>query len=376
MLLKMGKDSLFLISIIGICCFCLTSYTKAESTVLLTSEITRETTTPQWATFWTTKYSAVETTASPRTLPLETTAGPVESSQDVTEDYLNPDFYIDLIQETDAPIVKRTLNAVRWIGSSLSVVGLVACVLTLTLIKSLRVKQPTKIHVNFCLCLIGFYVSFLAGDLSSPHQTHCKNTSAAIQYFALSTVGWMTVEAVNMYFLFVKYETMSIQYFIPVSCVLVYGYPLIPVLIAVCLTSPDKYDCCFLPPTGSGHFYGFLFNLLVLVGFNITIFLLVIRKVVFRKIMITSAEQNRKKEIIARIRQFVLFWVLLGPSWIFGFLSILPNREMFFSEILFCICTSLQGFVLFLFVCVRNPEVKKKLCERRHSNKNDSHEME
>ncbi|PIK62826.1 putative G-protein coupled receptor [Apostichopus japonicus] len=319
----MGKDSLFLISIIGICCFCLTSYTKGESTVLLTSEITRETTTPQWAIFWTTKYSAVETTASPRTLPLETTAGLVESSQDVTEDYLNPDFYIDLIQETDAPIVKRTLNAVRWIGSSLSVVGLVACVLTLTLIN-----------------------------------------------------GWMTVEAVNMYFLFVKYETMSIQYFIPVSCVLVYGYPLIPVLIAVCLTSPDKYDCCFLPPTGSGHFYGFLFNLLVLVGFNITIFLLVIRKVVFRKIMITSAEQNRKKEIIARIRQFVLFWVLLGPSWIFGFLSILPNREMFFSEILFCICTSLQGFVLFLFVCVRNPEVKKKLCERRHSNKNDSHEME
>lgn len=37
----------------------------------------------------------------------------------------------------------------------------------------------------------------------------------------------------------------------------------------------------------------------------------------------------------------------------------IPGRKTYGLEILFCLFTSIQGFTLFIFICVKNPEVKK-----------------
>lgn len=66
-------------------------------------------------------------------------------------------------------------------------------------------------------------MTFLSGDLAVDNEKHCRNIATAIHYFSLTTVGWMSVEAVNMYLLFVKYQRDDMQYFIPVSAGLVYG---------------------------------------------------------------------------------------------------------------------------------------------------------
>lgn len=98
---------------------------------------------------------------------------------------------------------------------------------------------------------------------------------------------------------------------------------------------------------------------MALVVFNIFVFSLVLRNVVFRPMLSTTSQLNKKREMFSRMQQFVLFWMLLGLSWIFGFLAMIPGRETYGLEILFCLFTSIQGFTLFIFICVKNPEVKK-----------------
>ncbi|PIK56352.1 putative G-protein coupled receptor [Apostichopus japonicus] len=170
----------------------------------------------------------------------------------------------------------------------------------------------------------------------------------------------MTVEAVNMYFLFVKYERSNIPHFLPISLALAYGLPLAPVLTVFFLNKPCAYYrySCFLP-NEYFLYLGFLLWLFLLVTANVVIFIMVIRNVVFRPILSTNAQLHKRREILLRIQQFALFWILLGLSWIFGFLSILPNFQMQLFEILFCLLTSLQGFVLFIFICLKNPEVRQ-----------------
>ncbi|XP_071848719.1 adhesion G-protein coupled receptor G2-like isoform X2 [Apostichopus japonicus] len=256
------------------------------------------------------------------------------------------------------PIADVFLTVITWVGSLLSVIGLLACTLLLLGVKSLRAKQASKIHINLFLSLIAFYITFLAGDLFSHDPLICKNLASTVHYFGLTTVCWMSVEAVNMYFLFVKYERSTIRHFVPIACVIAYGLPLIPVLTVYFLPRPDEYAHCFLP-LGKPLYFGFLLEVFLLVIFNTTLFIAVVRTVVFRQFLSTNAQRNKKAEVISRIQQFVLFWILLGLSWIFGFLSILPKRKINAFVALFCIFTSLQGVVFFIFFCAKNPEVRE-----------------
>lgn len=109
-------------------------------------------------------------------------------------------------------------------------------------------------------------------------------------------------------------------------------------------------------------FLGFIVEVLVMILFNLVVFSLLLRNVVFRP-MISSNSKKKKnmKEIWSRLKQFIFFWFLLGMSWVLGFLTLIPDRGSFVPEILFCIFTSLQGLTLFIFICLKNPEVGKAL---------------
>ncbi|XP_071830018.1 uncharacterized protein [Apostichopus japonicus] len=267
------------------------------------------------------------------------------------------------------PAISTTLNIITWIGSTLSIAGLLAYVITVSLIGALRQTIASQIHINLCLCLIAFYMTFLSGDLAKDNPIHCRNIATAIHYFCLTTMGWMTVEAVHMYLLFVIFKTpkvlqMKAKYFLYVSAALVYSLSLIPVLCVFFISTDQLSGYCFLP-TGSGLYFGLLIELLVMVVFNVGVFSLLLRNIVFRRMVQSSSTRNKKKEMFTRMQQFVLFWVLLGLSWIFGFLAVIPNRKTFAFEILFCLFTSLEGFVLFIFLCAKNPEVKKAFKKSR-----------
>ncbi|KAJ8022329.1 Adhesion G-protein coupled receptor G6 [Holothuria leucospilota] len=202
----------------------------------------------------------------------------------------------------------------------------------------------------------------MAGDLAINHPTHCKNIATATHFFCLATFAWMSAEAINMYLVFVKIGKPRLEYFLLVSCVLTYG-KIIFALFALNNLYSTRYEdmlSCFLHP-GYSLYFGLILEIFLLLVLNTVIFILVIKKVVFRPILSTSARNNKKKEVVARIQQFILFWVLLGLSWTFGFLTLIPNRLTFAFELLFCIFISLQGVVLSIFIFMKNPEVRNSL---------------
>ncbi|XP_071830277.1 adhesion G-protein coupled receptor G7-like [Apostichopus japonicus] len=263
----------------------------------------------------------------------------------------------------------EALSIITVVGSSLSISGLILCISSLSLIGGLRTKQASQIHLNLCLCLLAFYVVFLVGDFVIDKPRHCNNIATTIHYLCLTTVAWMSVEALHMYLLFVKFKTpklfqLKLRYFVPVSAVSVYGLCLIPVLSVLFLSSQEVDGYCFLP-SGQGLLFGLILEVLVMVLFNLVVFSLLLRNIVFRPIMPSNAKRYKKKEMFSRLQQFVVFWFLLGMSWIFGFFAMIPNRESVVFEYLFCLFTSLQGFFLFIFICLKNPEVVNRFKKTR-----------
>lgn len=89
--------------------------------------------------------------------------------------------------------------------------------------RQLRTKQPTHIHINLCVSLLGFYIAFLSSSFAVSNPIACAAVSATIHFFCLTTVAWMSAEALNMYYLFVKVERTSIRWFIPAACLFGYG---------------------------------------------------------------------------------------------------------------------------------------------------------
>ncbi|PIK33607.1 hypothetical protein BSL78_29580 [Apostichopus japonicus] len=261
------------------------------------------------------------------------------------------------------------LYYITFIGSIISGMCLIFCIVAFLSIKSLRSKHPTQIHINLCLSLLGFYVAFLASPLAVGKKQQCAAVSAIIQFFCLATLAWMSAEALNMYYLFLKATKGSIRYFTPISCMVVYGSSFTCVILVAFLDRSTDYESanyCFIHP-GYALYFGFLAEVGAMFVFNLIIFVMVIRKVLCRPVMVSKAKEHAKRnEIIIRIRHGVLFWFVLGLSWIFGFLAAVDQSTLIF-DYLYCICIALQGFLMFLLLCVANPDFRKRFSMQKRS---------
>ncbi|KAJ8022701.1 Adhesion G-protein coupled receptor G4 [Holothuria leucospilota] len=252
------------------------------------------------------------------------------------------------------------LYFITLIGSIVSATSLVLCIVTFTSIKNLRSKQPTHIHINLCTSLLGFYISFLLSGLAVGHRVPCTVSSASILFFCLASVFWMTVEAINMYLTFIRIKPTGIRFLIPMASLFAYGCPAITTILITIFDQSSDYDkvqYCFIQP-GKALYFGYFTEVAILLLLNSIVFVLVVRKVIFRPLLVSRTTENaRRKEIITRVRHGITFWLILGLSWIFGFLAASDSKTKIFHY-LFCVCISAQGLVMFLMLCVSNPEFR------------------
>lgn len=82
--------------------------------------------------------------------------------------------------------------------------------------------------------------------------------------------------------------------------------------------------------------------------------------IVLNKVVLSCLQQQLLKNTAsitpAQIRGAFTVMFLLGITWVFGPLAINEAQTAF--SYLFCICNSLQGFLIFVFRCLFNPEAK------------------
>ncbi|KAJ8042983.1 Adhesion G-protein coupled receptor G4 [Holothuria leucospilota] len=255
------------------------------------------------------------------------------------------------------------LDIISLVGRILSIIGLSICVVTSLAMKDIRRKQLTQIHINLSVALIALYVTFSIGIKSTRDYIRCKITVSLIHFFCLSSMAWMSVEAFNMFAFLWTMRRNDIKHLLVIGSLFAWGFPFAVSLSMYLFDETTNYqgvnDYCFLHP-GVSLYIGFLFPIFVLFFFNGVVFALITYRVSFRKIIATNEEARRKAEV-ARIKGPILFWILLGLSWIFGFLTILNTPLKILFEILFSVCLSLQGVFMFYMLTLNNPEIKVRL---------------
>ena len=66
--------------------------------------------------------------------------------------------------------------------------------------------------------------------------------------------------------------------------------------------------------------------------------------------------QDNVGKVRTGVKASVIIFPILGLTWIFGVMTF--NRETLFFRYLFAVFNSAQGFLIFLFHCVLNKQVK------------------
>ncbi|GBM61205.1 hypothetical protein AVEN_241586-1 [Araneus ventricosus] len=68
--------------------------------------------------------------------------------------------------------------------------------------------------------------------------------------------------------------------------------------------------------------------------------------------------QDQKKDMVARAKAMFCVSLLLGLSWVFGFLAAMEGTKLLF-QYLFVITTTLQGFLFFVFFVLRQKNTRE-----------------
>ncbi|XP_071817466.1 uncharacterized protein [Apostichopus japonicus] len=268
------------------------------------------------------------------------------------------------------------LEAITFFGCATSIIGLGVTIMAFISQRRLREKRPSQILIWLCFSLLGLYVSFLIMAAFDSERTRrllpplqCNILAGVTHFFTLSSLCWMAVEGVNMYYLFVRIVNNHINYFMLKAVLFAEGVPLIIVGITYVITSVilkqdyAQASVCFVskpfPLLG-----GVAIPIGILMIINVVLFVLVIRRLSNRVQTSSSAasSKRRRREQVKRLQNAVSIFLLMGLSWGVGYLCFIPlgDNFAFSSQVLFVGLNSMQGYLIFMFYCMRNPDFRKR----------------
>ncbi|GIY83064.1 adhesion G-protein coupled receptor G4 [Caerostris extrusa] len=174
----------------------------------------------------------------------------------------------------------------------------------------------------------------------------------------LASFAWMLVEAFMQYLSLVKVIGTYIPRFMQKAMLFAWGIPLSIVAIVLGVNydlynSNHKY--CWL--SDKVFFVAVAGPVLSMLALNFVIFgLILYSNTCGRSTKYLRTNQNERQEMIARAKAVFCVSVLLGLSWIFGFLAVAGAKLLF--QYLFAITTTLQGFLIFVFFVFRQKSTR------------------
>ncbi|XP_076469702.1 uncharacterized protein LOC143300031 [Babylonia areolata] len=162
----------------------------------------------------------------------------------------------------------RALTYISFIGSSLSLLSLSLTILTYSLFRSLNTERSGRILVHLCLALSLLHLLFLVNGLAfrhhgNDHQTDeaCRAVAVLLHYSVLTSLGWMVVEAVDMYQALVTVFSTHHACCMVRRCVLAWGTPALIVALTVAVDKDNyhsNWGFCFVSSLRPAAYYGSL----------------------------------------------------------------------------------------------------------------------
>ncbi|XP_060069892.1 uncharacterized protein LOC132549924 [Ylistrum balloti] len=259
------------------------------------------------------------------------------------------------------------LSVITIVGLVLSIIGLSFTVICFLIFKPLRKTRGQKVLFQLAISMLCSWVVFLAGVEQTSDYNGCIAVAILLHYFILVTFMWLLVEGLLQYLRFVKVLGTYIPRFMLKASIFAWGVPTIPVIV-VCAIDYRLYDggvyYCWM--SLQPFYYAFALPVGLVILINIIVFILVIVNILRRPAGLQSNQSERKRALMNFWAAISIF-VLLGLTWIFGYMAIEDARIPF--QYIFTICNAFQGFFIFLLFITRDPQVRKEwtamCCEKK-----------
>ncbi|XP_071186326.1 adhesion G-protein coupled receptor G7-like isoform X1 [Salvelinus alpinus] len=292
-------------------------------------------------------------------------------------------------------------EALDWItilGCSMSIIGLSLTITFQITTRKSRKTNPTVLLVSACMCLLIFTLLFMLGvdnphkqlgkpeiqgdNILPPSDTHterdrgpCTAVAVLLQYFLLGTFTWNTLYATHVFLMIRNSLATSPSHFTAYTVAIGWGLPAVVVALTLGISyrvdNPLGYrqeEFCWLAaldPKGN-----FDFKLPMFWGFLIPLaFMLIFNTVVLVYFAVTTGKTNpnltstRHTSMKKKFLSSFSLAVVLGLSWILGYLLLITQNETMYTilNISFCVLTTTQGLQIFILFTARTSIVKKKM---------------
>ncbi|XP_033122649.1 adhesion G-protein coupled receptor G6-like [Anneissia japonica] len=279
---------------------------------------------------------------------------------------------MDFHGQTDI-ISKRhhVLSVISLIGCCVSITALILTICTLIYTRyttpfsrEQHSARPKLVLLNFAIALFLLYLVFVVGIEQTTHKPACICISVLLHYLTISSISWMTIQAVNIYLSLVRIFPTYISKFRMKAYIFGWVIPVLPVVICL-IVSRESYsnaDYCFINP-GPVLYYGNIAIAGALFFTNLVIFILVICVLTCSRSRQITRKNDKSKFATAKeqVSTAIGLSILLGLTWVFGFTAIAKSTSSnlrFSMQLLFCVFNSLQGLFVFLFFSVRPGDFK------------------
>ncbi|XP_065193459.1 adhesion G-protein coupled receptor G2-like [Sycon ciliatum] len=263
-------------------------------------------------------------------------------------------------------VAEKVLVIISYIGCGLSMLGLVASMITIAIFKKLRASLHQRLMFGLCTTLLTIMILFIAGIRATSNKAACQSVAIIMHYLLLSAFLWMSAEAALLYTQLVKVFGGTPAWFAKAVLAIVYGAPLVIVGITAGVTKLDAYtneNYCWI--SDFNVFYGaFIAPMALTLLYNIAILTIIIRSLHKRGKNNASMKRKGRKDnegVLYLVRVVVILSLLLGLTWVFGILVVLVDHIA--MQYAFAISNTLQGFLIFVLHTARAQEVRKEWSE-------------
>ncbi|KAK2815879.1 hypothetical protein Q5P01_026346 [Channa striata] len=244
------------------------------------------------------------------------------------------------------------------IGLIVSLLCLIACILTFKFCRSIQATRTT-IHLHLCICLFMADLIFLAGISRTQPEGGCRFVAAMLHYFFLGVFAWMLLEGVQLYRMVVLVFNANIR---PLYLFITgYGTPLVIVIISG-IIRPKGYgndNYCWLS-LNDGLIWSFFGPVCTIIFINVFFFIITVWKLA-QKFNSLSPDLSKLHKIKAFTVTAVAQMCILGLMWVFG--AFLFEEGTTAVAYIFTILNTLQGALLFVMHCLLSKQVRDEYAQ-------------
>ncbi|XP_076346458.1 latrophilin Cirl-like isoform X2 [Tachypleus tridentatus] len=278
-----------------------------------------------------------------------------------------------------AVVMEITESQTKTEGVAFRIVITVGCafallflLLTFVVLQFLRNLQGVRntIHKNISLCLFLTEVVFVGGIDQITNRIACGIIAGLLHYFLLVVFAWTFLESFQLFLMvldvFKAEKTRWKWWYYSLG----YGLPVIVVGVSVVI-DPYSYGTLSFCWLNIKNYYVFSFvgPTLAFVVASITFYFLILCKVCYKAqnaLTIKSKEETGRSSVRMWCREDILILLVLSLTWSLALWFLLEGISL--SAYLFTVLNCLQGLLIFIFFCLRDPEVRKVFWKNHHQN--------